>query len=824
MADSRRKIDLTVRVNLRESESNPVPDDLPAVVVDAFDETGTHLATATFEPGEGAMIEAKLALPASIQNRTVRLALGASPDDVYDAVPKWMRGLLEEEEVVAQASETDEMAKPASQERSASLPKMIRQGAREKRLRVTEKTAVFETNLYARDWLKWLKCRCDVQGRLIRRVPLPDGTSKEVGVCHACILIYEVDSFPKLIAKLPDRDIIRLRDDLLRLKHIFELPPKQLPELVKPPIMPVPPVPFDIGGIERDGDIGTSIGYGSIDPQPEPPGVSARMGTAAGRAFRSRAGLSALGPQPEPPDMPARMTPVSGPAPLGSELETILKAGPVVSLRNFMVAEAQFLIPYLCYVPWLYHWYSKDLIRCVCTDEDGRFSTTIWYTCSGDKPDLYFKAVQCIGGSLHVLYDPGVACHTHWNYACGTEVVLETTDPAALVCAPADPIQPPPGTTPWIMPYGIGGIRLEQIDPDTGLVDYTHPTSPSSTVAITGAPFGRTLGFRHGHSSVFPKPGMTHYRWRFKKEGSSVWTDFAEPIAGAVVRHFVDEDESDPSAPPTFPAYPLGPHAIGGKHLYEFRPDEPPQLPGHNRYWPTDSWFGDIYSGILRSHNLPGGVALAAGKYKFKLEIYDETGNRVAPGPTTFRFIVPTGLDTDGVTILTRNAYDGVLVDGEMRDEIEDEGFVFWVHIDNQSCGADIAAPTAGAGATDACGFLRYTPGDLVAIGFDATHPDNHAYFDFWMRRGTELVSKVRGDVAAASVTSSHGAAHSYSGDGFGSFQKTDFTTSQLLDTCSEAAFAQILRTRAKATNGWERLHIYDAGFERAFALAPEPD
>jgi len=824
MPDHNRKIDLTVRVDLRESEGNALPDDLPEVGVHAFDETGDFLATATFEPDDGAVMEAKLKLPAAILNRTVRLALGAPSADIYDDVPKWMRGLLATDAGVPPASAADERPAPTMGRRPTSLPTLIRHGAREKRLRVTEATSVYEANLYARDWLEWLKCRCEVQGRLIRRVPLPDGTSKEVGVCHACVLIYEVDSLPKLIAKLPEHDILRLRDDLLKLKHIFELPPDKLPDLVKPPVPPRPPLPFDIGGMERDSDIDATIGYASINPQPEPPGAFARMDMASGRAIRSRMGLNELGPQPEPPDMPARMSRVSGRATIGAEFEAMLKAGPVVTLRNTLVAQADILVPYLCYIPWLHHWYSKDLIRCVCTDEDGRFSTTIWYTCSGDKPDLYFKAVQCIGGSLHVLHDLGVACHTYWNYACGTEVVLETTDPAARVCAPADPVQPPPGTTPWIMPYGIGGIRLDRIDLDTGLADYTHPVSISSSIAITNAPFGRTLGFRHGHSSAFPTPGMTHYRWQFKKEGSTEWTDFAEPLASAVVRYFVDEDETDPSAPPAFPVYPLGPDAIGGKHLYEFRPDEPPQVPGHNRYWPTDTWFGDIYSGILRSQNLPGGVALAAGKYKFRLEIHDKDGNRVAPGPSTFRFIVPTGVDTDGSTILTRDAYDGVLIDGVMRDEIENDGFVFHVHIDNQTCGADIDAPNAGGSVTDPCGFLRYGPGDQVDIGFQATHPDNHAYFDFWMRRGTELVSKVRGEVAAASVTSTHGTAHSYSGDGSGSFEKTDFTTTQLLGTCSEAAFAQILRTRAKATNGWGRLHIYDAGFERAFAIAPETD
>ena len=282
----------------------------------------------------------------------------------------------------------------------------------------------------------------------------------------------------------------------------------------------------------------------------------------------------------------------------------------------------------------------------------------------------------------------------------------------------------------------------------------------------------------------------------------------------AFAGYYVDEDLSDPSQPPTFPAYAVGPHSIAGKHLYEFKPDEPPQIPGHNRYWPTDNWFGEIYSGILRSRSLPGGLDLAAGKYKIKLEVFDGSGNRVAPSPGTFRFIVPTGVASDGVTILSRNAY---------ASEIEDDGFIFYLHIDNRSCDAVIDGPTAnGTVADDACGFLRFGVGDQVSIAFHATHPANFAYFHFWIRRGIQIVSNVFDDVDAPSVASSTSPAHSYGGDGSGNFAKTNFTPGQLLDTCPEAAFAEILRTRAKATNGWHRLDAYDAGHERAFALAPK--
>lgn len=788
MAAKNKDTELNLRVLLKESTDYGVPADMPEVFVNAFDENGEYLSRAAFELQDGKTLKATVMLPDSMKNRVARLTFDARKRDIFEGVPPWMAALIQGRTAQADGNQADEDAgdpderrmsrAPAGSRETAERLPSVSQAVREKRIRVSEDARLHEFTLHPSDWVQFLTCQCEVKGRLVRRVPLPDGTSKEVGICHACILIYEVDSVPYIIARLPEYELIRLRDDLLRLKDVFELPPAHLPDLVKPPFPPEPPDPL------------AAMGHGIIAE------------AAPSAAFK------ALGPQPEPPDSPAAASLGLIATETDATLDTVFKAGSSVALRNALLAAADHLQVYFCHMPWLASWYRKDLIRCVCTDEDGRFNTTIEYSCAGDKPDLYFKALQCIGGNLHVLYDPGVACHTHWNYTCGSEVVLETTDPAAMVCAPADPVTPPPGTASWIMPFGIGGIRLDRIDDATGLVDYVHPTSPSTTITISGAPFGATLGFRHGHSSNFPAPGMTHYRWLYKKEGSTDWYEFSEPVAAPVVRHYVDEDESDPFAPPTFPAYTLGPKAIGGKHLYEFRPEKPPQVPGHNCYWPTDNWFGDIYSGILRSANLPD------GKYKMKLEIFSDSGTRIAPGAGTFRFIVPTGLASDGVTIEARHAYAG---------EIEDDGFVFFVHIDNSSCGAGIDGPEAGgAAADDVCGFLRYAATDEISIAYQATHPANFAYFNFWIRRGTQTVSRVAGDVGAASVTSSAGPAHSYAGDGSGSFAKTDFTPAQLLNTCPEAAFAEILRTHAKATNGWGRLHIYDAGFDRAFALAPK--
>ena len=263
----------------------------------------------------------------------------------------------------------------------------------------------------------------------------------------------------------------------------------------------------------------------------------------------------------------------------------------------------------------------------------------------------------------------------------------------------------------------------------------------------------------------------------------------------------------------SFTASTLDLKSAGGMHLYEFKPHQPPAMAGYNTYWPTDTWFADIYSGILLSRNLPGGVSSAAGRYKIKVEVYDQSGNKVAPGAGTFQFIVPTGVASDGVTIETRHANTNSAY-GPV--EIEDDGFVFYLHIDNRECTATIDAPTIGAAsAGDVCGFLRYEPGDMVDVDFHALHPDNFATFAFWIRRAHAIINSASGEVSAA-------VAGVYTGDGNGTFEH-DFPVGSMLGPCNEAAFAEILRVYAKATNGWDRLRGYDDHDERAFALAPKP-
>nr|QNO56450.1 hypothetical protein OHJJKADD_00023 [Methanosarcinales archaeon ANME-1 ERB7] len=341
------------------------------------------------------------------------------------------------------------------------------------------------------------------------------------------------------------------------------------------------------------------------------------------------------------------------------------------------------------------------------------------------------------------------------------------------------PTEPPAGVDFYVMPYAVGGTPLYNIK-DSGLTDYTD---------IVDAPFGGRLGFRHAYDSRIPTKEIMYYRWLYKDESETEWHEFTETVGV----HY----EKKELGVLTFPVYTLGPKGVNGMNLYEFKPHSPPES---GTSWPATDGFGDIYSGFLNSE------AISDGKYEIKLEIYDKKGNQVIPADSTFKFIVPTGVDADG-TILTSNATSG---------EIDNGGFVFSLHIDNRKCSAVIDAPSIGTTSmADECGFLRYTPADeTVHIAFHATHPDNFAIFTFSIIRGTKTIISANGEVSAYSVGD-------FSGDGNGNFEN-ESSRSKLLEECAEAAFSENLYVYAKATTGWGyRINGYDAHAVRAFALSP---
>ena len=291
------------------------------------------------------------------------------------------------------------------------------------------------------------------------------------------------------------------------------------------------------------------------------------------------------------------------------------------------------------------------------------------------RPLLYppISALTAIGVTL---YDPGLSCHVHWNYECGTKVLLVTDEPGAKVCVD-DAVDPPSGVYTWVEPHGIGGKNLSEIT--DGRVNYKDKGH-----LVENAPFGANLGSGWATATTSPIPTFTSTGLLYRKGTSGSWHESVQPVT----RHYVHEEDDQV----TYPTVSLGPVSKEGKHLYRFKPDSPEDidssLTGFN-CWPEDNWFGsDLYSGYLNTTKFPGGVESAHGLYQIKIEVYNQSGQPVNPYESSpnFEFIMPTAPDSPSEATPT------VAAPNENQEE-DGIGFVFDLFIDNRSCSATIDLP-----------------------------------------------------------------------------------------------------------------------------------
>lgn len=63
-------------------------------------------------------------------------------------------------------------------------------------------------------WKLWLFCKCHVRGHVVRPVTV-GGQSRDLPICRARVHICEVDAIPRIILRLPDPTIFKLRDELV---------------------------------------------------------------------------------------------------------------------------------------------------------------------------------------------------------------------------------------------------------------------------------------------------------------------------------------------------------------------------------------------------------------------------------------------------------------------------------------------------------------------------------------------------------------------------------------------------------------------------------
>jgi hypothetical protein len=619
-------------------------------------------------------------------------------------------------------------------------------------------------------WRCWLRF-CVVRGTLVKRTTT-GGLHVDLPVCGAEVEIYEVDRIPIILQRIPDSILDRIR-------ALVRKPPPPPPEERFPGGIHFPPPP----------------GPGP-DPAPflhalrsivaEPPDGREASGTAdEERVFAFQTGEPVVASEEEAAASLRALADVP-------EFVSAAAAG-VAPFRSALIARPELVRPLLCWI-----WPSAvttQRLATVTTDDCGHFRAIVFQGCSSDTPDLYFKAFRRIGGWRFPLLAPTpIACHTWWDYACGTDVTLVTTSPFAHTCPPCKPVIAPPH---WVLAMAVGNTSLAAIrGTGTALQATTNPTNiglsgPNSGWG-DGAPFGGDLHLRFEFDNTLRTDlNVRYYRVRWRKVGSgNPYVD----VTDVVWRHYAHMVGTTLMIEP----FKLGPQPVGPTpNLYEI----PPALPPVGQWVIADA-VADTTSALFRS----GSLAPAPGEeglYEFELTLFDAAGNAVDATALGISYRIPETTDLTA-TITTANAASLGLVTGGGR-------LVYRLHIDNNHCTAAIDAPTlGGSSAGDVCGLLRYSSGtDGMTLPFTASHPHGFATYRFSVHRGAVYVDAVStptslpvGPLPGTHVVST--------------------TAGQLLNGCTIAGFAETLSVAARATNGWSRQVQYDRSAVRAFALAPQ--
>lgn len=747
------------KIKLKAALDGQPGDDLKAVVY-AFDGTGNLLASSPLEGGK-----ASLDLDAGAARRARVFIAPAPPDDLRA-------------------------------EREPTLEAMQRLRAYEPVWRFDPDAQVQElAAIPVANWTWWRWCLCRVRGRVVRPVDI-GGTIQNLPVCHARVHICEVDRLPWIIAQLPEREIFRLRDELV---EVLERPPIPRPSGPQPD-----PPPFVLDALPAD---------------PSPANLARRAQPIASRPVAALdlggGDRLAFNPQPEPPR--AREAQLRrGAIELEPRLRAALasQAAPVV--RQTLIDQFQLITPFLCLWPWFL--LRCDELRVVETDGQGCFDSFIFYPCSGDKPDLYFWVEACVGGSWTTIYRPPIACNTHWNYACGSEVTLRTTDPRAPVCQEPDDL---PGLQVAVMSIG-NGVSISEIQ--------GAAAGTAHGLTTDDRPFGGRLEPHVVFSrTALAAKNITHYRWSYRRRTNAAGAAVADSwhaMDRSVIRHYGVIDPVPPDFPLSFHPYLLGPDpAHAGASLFQIQGDAPA---GSIGWTPLDA-REDSASAFFLTHLLEGGdPAAAAGRYELKLELFKGDGSRANltdEGVLLKEADQPAPFGAGTVTTIPARAEHRLLEGGKLV------GFRLMIQVDNNPCVAEIFA-TGGSGLVidEDCGFIEYQPGASVALGFRARHANNHARFRFAVHRGPSI------EVAAASApvqipalpgieTASVGAGsvNGFVRDATSTFEKTVSVATLLSAGCDAAAFAETLHVSALATDGWSQLaHLDASGTPKAFALAPQ--
>ena len=487
------------------------------------------------------------------------------------------------------------------------------------------------------------------------------------------------------------------------------------------------------------------------------------------------------------------------------------------ALKQFIVANKFIFYPFWCdLIPDSAFCWQK--LTEVPIQSDGTFSAEVCFWCPDDFPDLYFEAVQNINGVDTEIYDPQIACSTYYDYDGTQSVDINVTDPRAVACLPTGGIGP---DSLYIWATAIGNEPLDGID---GL----------ETLAGTGLlpggsgprPFGGELSMQMLFHPDLRANNIKYYRWLYKFDGS--------PDPPKVIQTPVTHRYQTSYTPPFFiDSFLVGPHTVGpNSNLFE--------IPDPNKIWvnivdPLDRPYAyfDTTEGAPGTHNGGNtaqciGTTGRSGMCTLVLEVFDSGGNFVPcrhpfglspiddqPGPQppagNFGFLLPK---VGGPP----NAFDFA-----PTPNITDQGrLIFRIYVDNNACTAEIPKVETPVSSTDTdpCGVLKYNnPYDNVAISYVAFHPNNFLDWELTVSLGIlGIVAEIPPSPPPTNISSGSPGVPALFNNSADSLL-TPPGGPPPPPHCTQGAFAVVLSTTARATNGYSQQSQYDCQAAAAFAL-----
>ena len=621
-------------------------------------------------------------------------------------------------------------------------------------------------------WICWLKYAYNVKGSVTKTSNIP--------ICAGEVDIYDVD-IRYCILKLPDLVIERIRKGFIDI------------------IVDPPPFDPDIIDFERpqtwwgDNDDDDWCGTGPKGPFPPKIDILKKLDSlepkwsfARDRYQNLDNAVTRVNETMNTMMLSEKRTFLDTELVEGVKLSQILYTN-TTQFRTLLLDHFVIIRYWLCWWPWIYWlwWpycgYSLEHLGTTILKPDGSFDKTVWISvCRKDTPDLWFRVRQNINGLDRVIYARyPVPCNTYWNHASNVPVHLLVTDPNAIACH-----QGHPGiSTPYVLPMGIYEDEWYQVEQAHVKAHCNPAVSLPANCGLYKQtdPYGTRLDLRMQFHDDIYNNNIHYYRWSYRKHGNVSWVSIDTPITHRHVK-MVSPGKY------TIDAVNLGPKTKGGTNdLFEVPDPNLSWLSNRNdlayAIWHTATWNGSMY--------IP---QVSDGKYDLRLEMFNQSGNKVKPATAGFKFILPTAI--------IGNLDDTLFVE-------TDGSLIMHLHVNNKDTVADIKDIKLNGVAMANCQFLEYCnkATDDVTIKYDAYHPT--AVYDFLDHYNLHIRRGIYGTVVQSLVNQPASVVN----------EQKSYKVVDLLGTYQQCAFTVSLHTFPRTRDGHSRIRAYEAYDSSAYAV-----